>query len=67
MLDRKLPDSVCDHCKRVVVVGVDLADRYVRLGCVDRNRGWDLLGDVAMDEDVAWRRGSDDAFGDAGV
>jgi hypothetical protein len=27
----------------------------------------DLLGDIAMDEDEAWGRGSDDAFGDTGV
>jgi len=26
-----------------------------------------LPGDAAMDEHVAWARGSDDAFGDAGV
>jgi hypothetical protein len=64
-----MSDGICEHRERAVVVGVDLAVGWICMS-VDgdaRETGRSLLGDVAMDEDVAWGRGSDDAFGDTGV
>ena len=72
MLDpRDKSDGVCEHPEHVIVVGVDLAVRM--LGRIERGEGEGpsvrLLGDVAMNEDVAWGGGgcSDDIFEDTGV
>ena len=56
MLDpRDKSDGVCEHPEHVIVVGVDLAVRM--LGRIERGEGEGpsvrLLGDVAMNEDVA--------------
>ena len=63
------PDGVCEHPERAIVVGVDLDVRM--LNRTERGAGEglsvSLLGDVAMNEDVAWEGGSDDIFGDTGV
>ena len=64
-----MPDGVCEYSERTFVIGVELAVEHERASIVSERRGAlrDLLGDVAMNEDVARGRGRDDAFRDTGI